>query len=89
MANQAVGNVSSDAPNVVSNVVSGVVWEPLVVSVKDAMRVSCISRTYLYELIGNGSIASRKIGKKRLIIYSSLKAFLTAQPAVQGEWRSL
>jgi excisionase family DNA binding protein len=89
MTNQTHDNVSSSAAKAVSNVVNGVVWEPLVVSVKDAIRISCMSRTYLYELIGNGSIASRKIGKKRLLIYSSLKAFLTAQPTEQGEWRSL
>ena len=70
------------------------VWEPLVVSVEDALRVSRLGRTFIYQLINDGSIASIKRGKRRLVIYSSLKAFLTAEAAgvqptavVQGEWR--
>jgi excisionase family DNA binding protein len=59
-------------------------WEPLVVSVKDAMLVSNLGKTYLYELIGNGSIASLKRGKRRLILYKSLKQFL-AQSTIESE----
>ncbi len=69
--------------NTGANVVHGVVWEPLVVNVEDAMRLSNLGRTYIYQLINDGSIASIKRGKRRLIQYASLKAFLTTQ-AVQG-----
>jgi excisionase family DNA binding protein len=69
--------------------------EPLVVDVATAMQITTCGRSYLYQLLNNGSIASIKRGKRRLVIYSSLKAFLSAQAAevqpalVQGEWRSL
>jgi hypothetical protein len=62
-------------------------FTPLVVSVEDAMRVSCLGRTYLYQLLNDGSIASIKRGKRRLVLYQSLKQFLSAQAPVQGEWR--
>jgi excisionase family DNA binding protein len=68
--------------------------EPLVVDVPTAMQITTCGRSYLYQLLNDGSIASIKRGKRRLVIYSSLKAFLTAEAAgvqptavVQGEWR--
>ncbi len=67
--------------NIGENVVRGVVWEPLVVNVEDAMRLSNLGRTYIYQLINDGSIASIKRGKRRLIEYASLKAFLTQEGA--------
>jgi excisionase family DNA binding protein len=69
--------------------------EPLVVDVATAMQITTCGRSYLYQLLNDGSIASIKRGKRRLIIYSSLKAFLSAQTAevipaaIQGEWRSM
>jgi len=61
------------------------VWEPLVVSVEDALRVSRLGRTFIYQLINDGSIASIKRGKRRLIVYQSLKQFLTMQDATEKE----
>jgi len=69
----------------VSNVVRGVVLEPLVMSVEDAMRVSTLGRTYLYQLLNEGKIASKKIGKRRVIDVASLKAFLSTQATSEQE----
>lgn len=60
------------------------VWEPLVVSVDDAMRASNLGRTFIYQLINDAKIASIKRGKRRLIVYASLKQFLTTQSASEG-----
>jgi excisionase family DNA binding protein len=59
------------------------VSEPLVISVDDAMRASNLGRTYLYTLINDGSITSIKRGKRRLIVYQSLKQFLTTEATSQ------
>jgi excisionase family DNA binding protein len=53
---------------------------PLTVGVNEAMKLSGLGRSILYELLADGRIASRKVGKRRLIIYASLKAFLTNEP---------
>jgi excisionase family DNA binding protein len=55
------------------------VWEPLVVSVDDAMKASNLGRTFIYQLINEAKIDSIKRGKRRLIVYASLKTFLTSQ----------
>lgn len=54
------------------------IWEPLVCSVEDAMRVSALGRTFIYQCLNDGSITSIKRGKRRLIQYASLKAYLCA-----------
>jgi len=59
------------------------VWEPLVVSVDDAIKVSNLGRTFIYQLINDEKIASIKRGKRRLIVYASLKSFLTSQTVAQ------
>lgn len=67
---------------------NGVVIEPLVITVEDAMRLSTFGRTYTYRLINDGSIASIKRGKRRLIVYASLKNFLTATTQTESGWSS-
>ena len=59
------------------------VWEPLVVSVDDAIKVSNLGRTFIYQLINDEKIASIKRGKRRLLVYASLKSFLTSQTVAQ------
>lgn len=46
------------------------------VTVAEASRLTRLGKTTLYQLIANGSIASSKIGKKRLIQRSELKRLL-------------
>jgi excisionase family DNA binding protein len=43
------------------------------VTPKEAIRISGIGRTRLYELLADGSIKSIKVGGKRLISYASIE----------------
>ena len=54
-------------------------WEPITVTVDEAMRLSSLGRTFLYECMNDGRISSLKAGKRRLIVLTSLKAFLAPQ----------
>lgn len=50
--------------------------EPLAYSVADAIRVSSIGKTRLYQLIAEGKLEARKIGKRTLIPAASLRALI-------------
>lgn len=50
--------------------------EPLAYSVADACRVSTIGKTRLYQLINEGKLEASKIGKRTLILASSLRALI-------------
>lgn len=52
---------------------------PLAYSVNEACRVSSIGRTRLYQLIGEGRLEVRKIGKRTLIPAASLRSLVTGQ----------
>lgn len=49
---------------------------PLAYSVSEACKVSSIGRTYLYQLINEGQLEVRKIGKRTLITARSLRALI-------------
>lgn len=53
--------------------------EPLAYSVGEACRVSSLGRTRLYQLIAEGRLEVRKIGKRTLIPASSLRALIDGQ----------
>lgn len=63
--------------------------EPIVVDVATAMKLSNIGRTQLYVLLNSNAIASRKVGKRRLVNLASLRAFLTNDVSQESNWRSL
>lgn len=48
--------------------------EPLTVRVATAVRITGISRSRLYELIGSGDLDIVKVGRSTLISYQSLRA---------------
>ena len=50
--------------------------EPLAYTVADACRVSTIGKTRLYQLIAEGKLECRKIGKRTLIPAASLRALI-------------
>lgn len=54
----------------------GTTIEPLSVDIPDACRLTGLGRSKLYELLGNGEIASVKVGKRRLITVAALRAWL-------------
>lgn len=47
--------------------------KPISVTVDNAIRISGIGRTKLYELINQGVIKTTTVGRRRLVIYSSLE----------------
>ena len=47
--------------------------KPLYVTVATAKRLTDLGNTKIYELIGSRVLKSIKIGKRRLIVYSSLE----------------
>lgn len=48
--------------------------KPIWVSPKEASRLTGIGLTRLYELLNDGTLGSRKLGRKRLISYASLES---------------
>lgn len=54
--------------------------EPITVDVQEACRLSGLGETYLRGLIGDGTLECRYAGSKRLITYTSLKAYLLGLP---------
>ena len=47
--------------------------EPLTVRISVAVKLTGISRSRLYELIGSGQIETVKVGRSTLVLYHSLK----------------
>ena len=54
----------------------------LAYTVAEAVRVSNVGRSTLYELIRDGRLEARKLGSKTLIPAASLRALLATLPKV-------
>ena len=50
--------------------------ERVTLTVSAACRATGVGRTYLYELMRDGRIKSVKLGRRRLIVASSLRALI-------------
>lgn len=50
--------------------------EPLAYSIKEACRASSLGRTRLYQLIAEGRLEARKVGKRTIIPAASLRALI-------------
>jgi excisionase family DNA binding protein len=59
-------------------------FEPLAYSINEACRVSSLGRTRLYQLIGEGQLEARKVGKRTLIPAASLRTLVTGQGGHNG-----
>ena len=55
--------------------------KPLAVPVKVACHVLGVGNTTLYDLIKKGRVTTTTIGRRRLVIYSSLEALLQGEAA--------
>lgn len=55
--------------------------EPLAVSVADAVKITGLSRSELYRLMGAGRVRAVKHGVRTLIPMDALRAHLAALPA--------
>lgn len=51
-------------------------FQPLAYSIKDASRVSSLSRSRLYELIATGELQTSKVGKRTLVLARSLRMLI-------------
>jgi excisionase family DNA binding protein len=50
--------------------------EPLVLSVKDCVRLTTLGRTKLYEALASGELPSLRVGRRRLIRMTALHTWL-------------
>ena len=53
--------------------------EPLAYSINEACRVSSLGRTRLYQLIAEGRLEARKIGKRTIIPANSLRRLIDGE----------
>lgn len=53
---------------------------PLALTMSEAAQVSGLSRTALYEALNRGDLLARKAGRRTLIGYSDLQAYLASLP---------
>jgi excisionase family DNA binding protein len=56
----------------------------LTCTINEACEATGLGRTKLYELIGAGQIATTGVGRRRLVLVSSLQALLDVNPPVAG-----
>jgi excisionase family DNA binding protein len=59
----------------------------LLYSINDCCRLASVGRTKLYELIANGEIPVRKIGRKTLIAAPDLLDWIERLPATKANSR--
>jgi hypothetical protein len=57
---------------------------PLSVTLATARQISGLGYTTLWKLIGNGTLATARVGRRRLIAYESLRQLLTPDSVVNS-----
>lgn len=55
----------------------------LLISIPEALASTGVGRSFLYERLADGSIESRKAGRRRLIVVDSLKQWAASLPESQ------
>lgn len=58
---------------------------PIAVTIPDAVRLSGCSRSALYLALRRGELTARKAGRRTLINYADLQAFLASLPPYGAE----
>jgi len=53
-------------------------FKPVTVTVENALKLSGLGRTKLYELINQGKIKTINVGRRRLVVFSSLEEMVNA-----------
>lgn len=53
---------------------------PFAATVNDAVRLSGLSRTELYRLMGEGAISAKKSGRRTLIMMESVRDYVQRLP---------
>jgi excisionase family DNA binding protein len=57
---------------------------PLTVTIPDTVKASGISRTMIYEALKRGDLTAHKAGRRTLISFASLQAYLASLPPYQA-----
>jgi excisionase family DNA binding protein len=55
--------------------------EPIAIGILDAVKISKMGRSFIYERLADGSIKAVKAGRRTLIIYESLKNYMANLPS--------
>lgn len=53
---------------------------PIAVTIPDAVKASGMSRSSIYEALKRGDLSARKAGRRTLIAFSDLQAYLATLP---------
>ena len=57
---------------------------PIAVTIPDAVKATGMSRTSIYEALKRGDLTARKAGRRTLISFADLEAYLANLPAYQA-----
>ena len=57
---------------------------PLAVTIPDAVKATGMSRSALYEALKRGDLTARKAGRRTLISFADLEAYLAGLPAYRA-----
>lgn len=57
---------------------------PIALTVPDAVKASGMSRSAIYEAMKRGDLVARKAGRRTLIHFSELQAYLASLPTFQA-----
>jgi len=57
---------------------------PIAVTIPDAVKLSGMSRTSIYEALKRQDISARKAGRRTLISFADLEAYLASLPTYQA-----
>ena len=50
--------------------------KPVSTTIDDACRMTGLGRTKIYELIGEGKLRTKTIGRRRLVMYASIDSLM-------------
>ena len=56
----------------------------ITVTIPDAVRATGMSRTSIYEALKRGDITAKKAGRRTLISFADLDAYITSLPAYRA-----
>jgi excisionase family DNA binding protein len=54
---------------------------PIAVTIPEAVKATGMSRTSIYEALKRGDLTARKAGRRTLIAFADLQAYLASLPA--------
>jgi excisionase family DNA binding protein len=57
---------------------------PIAVTIPEAVKLSGMSRTAIYDALKRQAITARKAGRRTLISFADLEAYLASLPAYQA-----